>query len=83
MLVWATCCMPPSAPAEGGKLWDIYRGYEQALLEAAPSEEQAERVRSLWSRQLQVPLAGAADTLAAYESWERSRPGKPELRAGW
>ncbi|KAL4424967.1 hypothetical protein ABPG77_002852 [Micractinium sp. CCAP 211/92] len=61
--------------AEGGKLWDIYRGYEQALLEAAPSEEQAERVRSLWSRQLQVPLAGAADTLAAYESWERSRPG--------
>ncbi|KAL4457863.1 hypothetical protein ABPG75_012728 [Micractinium tetrahymenae] len=61
--------------AEGGKLWGIYRGYEQALLDAAPSEEQTERVRSLWARQLQVPLAGAADTLAAYEAWERSLPG--------
>lgn len=65
--------------AEGRRLWDTYRGYEQSLLEAAPSEEQAERLRSLWCRQLQVPLAGAADTLAAYEAWERSRPGKPGL----
>lgn len=67
-------CRAPHA--EGGRLWGIYRGYEQALLEAAPSEEQVERVRSLWTRQLQVPLAGAADALAAYESWERSQAGE-------
>jgi len=63
-------------PAEGSRLWAIYRGYEQSLLEAAPSdEEQAERVRALWARQLAVPLADGAETLASYEAWERSRPG--------
>lgn len=67
---------------EGGKLWSIYRGYELALLEAQPSEEQAERVRGLWTRQLAVPLADGPDTLAAYEQWERSRPGERSCLQG-
>lgn len=78
---------PSFLPAEGSKLWDIYRGYELSLLESEPSDEQAERVRSLWARQLAVPLADGSQTLAAYEDWERSRPGEAHwlevLDRGW
>ena len=41
-------------PAEGGRLWGVYRAYEQSLEEAQPSEEHSERVRALWARQLAV-----------------------------
>lgn len=75
-----TCHPPPRPstlpPTEGSKLWAIYRGFELSLLEAEPTEEQAERVRGLWARQLAVPLADGPDTLAAYEEWERSQPGE-------
>ena len=39
---------------EGSRLWGIYRAYEQGLKEEDPSEEQAGRVCSLFTRQLQV-----------------------------
>lgn len=65
------------ARADGSRLWAVYREYEQGLLEEQASEEQAERVRGLWTRQLQVPLADGPDTLAAYLAWERSTRGGP------
>ncbi|KAL4858071.1 Squamous cell carcinoma antigen recognized by T-cells 3 [Chlorella vulgaris] len=65
--------------SEGSRLWALYLGYERGLLEADPKEAQAERVRSLWTRQLQVPLADGADTLAAYTAWERDTRGEQ----GW
>lgn len=72
----------PPLHTEGSKLWGIYRGYELSLLEAQPSEEQAERVRGLWTRQLAVPLADGPDSLTAYEAWERSRPGERSCLQG-
>lgn len=39
-------------------------------------EKQQARVRSLFHRQLQVPLADGAAALAAYQTWETSlQPG--------
>eukprot|EP00887_Chlorella_sp_A99_P001390 scaffold8.g1390.t1 len=78
--------------AEGGRLWAVYRGWEEALLEAADAGGDAEareaaagRVRQLYARQLQVPLADGGETLAAYEAWERGRdpawPGLPDSLA--
>jgi hypothetical protein len=72
-------CAVVALAAEGSRLWALYLGYERGLLEADPKEEQAERVRSLWTRQLQVPLADGADTLAAYTAWERDTRGEQ----GW
>ncbi len=49
------------------------RAYEQEALEAADAaarDKAAERVRSLWHRQLAVPMAGGDALLAAYEAWE-------------
>ncbi len=47
------------------------RDSETSLLAADPADEkQRERVRSLWQRQLQVPLADSADTLEQYRAWE-------------
>eukprot|EP00873_Tetraselmis_striata_P018787 jgi/Tetstr1/439051/TSEL_027542.t1 len=58
----------------GAKLWQAVLEYEQGLLEAGwePSK-QVERVRELYHRQLAVPLAGMADTMAAYSAWEQAR----------
>ena len=44
-------------------------------MEEAPSQEQAEKVRALFHRQLGVPLADGADTLAAYKAWEQAQQG--------
>ncbi len=42
-----------------------------AQLAADPGDEQQQgRVRALFHRQLQVPLADGTDTLREYQSWE-------------
>ncbi|XP_047154535.1 squamous cell carcinoma antigen recognized by T-cells 3 isoform X2 [Vigna umbellata] len=62
--------------AEGSKIWEAYRQYEQAILlttddtDAQAKEKQVERIRSLFHRQLSVPLADMSSTLTAYKAWE-------------
>ncbi|WIA33569.1 hypothetical protein OEZ86_006693 [Tetradesmus obliquus] len=59
---------------EGHHIWQLYRAFEQELLDAAggSEEKQLERLRALWHRQLQLPQASAAALLAEYEAWEAS-----------
>lgn len=62
--------------AEGSKLWAAYREYEMAILITitdANDEEKAkqvQRIRTLFHRQLSVPLADLESTFAEYKSWE-------------
>ncbi|KAF6257164.1 hypothetical protein COO60DRAFT_1271527 [Scenedesmus sp. NREL 46B-D3] len=60
--------------AEGHHIWQLYRAFEQELLDAAggSDEKQVERLRALWHRQLQLPQPAAAELLAEYEAWEAS-----------
>ncbi|DBA73744.1 TPA: hypothetical protein ACH3X2_009718 [Trebouxia sp. C0005] len=59
----------------GGSLWDAYREYEHELSARDPtSDAQLLRVRQLYHRQLQVPLAEAAQTMQSYLKWEASLP---------
>ena len=47
------------------------RLWEMSVLEArAGGDKQADRVRALFHRQLQVPLATVEATLTAYRAWE-------------
>ncbi|KAG4937831.1 hypothetical protein JHK82_045640 [Glycine max] len=62
--------------AEGSKIWEAYRKYEQAILltfddiDAQAKEKQVQSIRSLFHRQLSVPLAGMSSTITAYKTWE-------------
>ncbi|KAL9321545.1 hypothetical protein ACSQ67_013384 [Phaseolus vulgaris] len=62
--------------AEGSKIWEAYRQYEQSILlstndtDAQAKEKQVQRIRSLFHRQLSVPLADMSSTLTAYKAWE-------------
>ncbi|CAO2200197.1 unnamed protein product [Urochloa humidicola] len=61
---------------EGSKLWAAYREYEMAILITISDgndddkEKQVQRIRTLFHRQLSVPLAEMESTLAEYKSWE-------------
>ncbi|GBE58521.1 RNA recognition motif domain-containing protein [Babesia ovata] len=62
---------------DGPLLWSEYRQFEQELLENCNSSDygtQLERVRSLFFRQLALPLAGLADVLDEYRVWESELP---------
>ncbi|KAF3781356.1 Squamous cell carcinoma antigen recognized by T-cells 3 [Nymphaea thermarum] len=62
--------------AEGSKIWDAYREFEQAYhlaIDEADAEEKArqtDRIRSLFHRQLSIPLANMSSTLDEYKQWE-------------
>ncbi|KAG9130341.1 hypothetical protein Leryth_004260 [Lithospermum erythrorhizon] len=62
--------------AEGGRIWELYRKFEQAILlnlqgnDNELREKQIQRIRSLFHRQLSVPLSDVKSTLIAYEAWE-------------
>ncbi|KAK7302396.1 hypothetical protein RJT34_13284 [Clitoria ternatea] len=61
---------------EGSKIWEAYREYEQAILltidqtDTQAKEKQLHRIRTLFHRQLSVPLANMTTTLSAYKTWE-------------
>nr|CAB3450961.1 unnamed protein product [Digitaria exilis] len=61
---------------EGRKLWAAYRKYEMGLLMTTldrnddEKAKQIERIRSLFQRQLSVPLIDMEQTLTEYGSWE-------------
>ncbi|KAK0590803.1 hypothetical protein LWI29_031902 [Acer saccharum] len=62
--------------AEGSKIWKAYREFEQAIFlsideaNIEEKEKQIQRIRSIFHRQLSVPLADLRSTLLAYKSWE-------------
>ncbi|XP_054777916.1 uncharacterized protein LOC129285944 isoform X2 [Prosopis cineraria] len=61
---------------EGNKIWEAYREFEQAILltidetDIEAKDKQVQRIRSLFHRQLSIPLAGMGSTLIAYKAWE-------------
>ncbi|KAL5789204.1 hypothetical protein ACOSQ2_004092 [Xanthoceras sorbifolium] len=62
--------------AEGSKIWESYREFEQAIFlsideaNIEEKEKQIQRIRSIFHRQLSVPLADLRSTLHVYKSWE-------------
>ncbi|XP_020589092.1 squamous cell carcinoma antigen recognized by T-cells 3 isoform X2 [Phalaenopsis equestris] len=62
--------------SEGGNIWEAYREFEQAVfltIDGSDNEEkvkQAQRIRSLFYRQLSVPLINLRSTLTDYKLWE-------------
>ncbi|XP_050882996.1 uncharacterized protein LOC127086291 isoform X2 [Lathyrus oleraceus] len=62
--------------AQGTQIWEAYRLYEQAILltihesDGQAKEKQVQQIRSLFHRQLSIPLADMNSTLIAYKSWE-------------
>ncbi|WOL03631.1 squamous cell carcinoma antigen recognized by T-cells 3 isoform X2 [Canna indica] len=61
---------------DGNKIWESYREFEQALYmtmtgtDNEEKEKQNHRVRSLYHRQLSVPLVDLRSTLRDYKLWE-------------
>uniref|UniRef100_A0A2N9HBT0 RRM domain-containing protein n=1 Tax=Fagus sylvatica TaxID=28930 RepID=A0A2N9HBT0_FAGSY len=62
--------------AQGIKLWEAYRTFEQAIFltindsDIQEKEKQNQRIRTLFHRQLSVPLVDMKSTLQAYKAWE-------------
>ncbi|KAM0946470.1 putative RNA recognition motif domain, LSM-interacting domain, RNA-binding domain superfamily [Dioscorea sansibarensis] len=61
---------------EGDKIWEAYREFEQAIFLTIAEDnneekaKQVNRIRSLFHRQLSVPLVDLKSTLMAYKLWE-------------
>ncbi|TVU43694.1 hypothetical protein EJB05_10182 [Eragrostis curvula] len=61
---------------EGSKIWAAYREYEMAILitisdgNEEEKAKQVQRIRTLFHRQLSVPLADMEGTLDEYKRWE-------------
>ncbi|CAM8941471.1 unnamed protein product [Rhodiola kirilowii] len=61
---------------DGGKIWEAYREYEQAILQTIDDadtqakEKQIQHIRSIFHRQLSVPLADTHSTFKTYKAWE-------------
>ncbi|CAN4108217.1 unnamed protein product [Withania somnifera] len=62
--------------AEGSRIWELYREFEQAIFltideaHADSREKHIHRIRNLFHRQLSVPLADLSSTLLTYKAWE-------------
>ncbi|KAJ0972197.1 hypothetical protein J5N97_020156 [Dioscorea zingiberensis] len=63
---------------EGNKIWEAYREFEQAIFLTIAEDnneekaKQVKRIRSLFHRQLSVPLVDLKSTLMAYKLWEKA-----------
>lgn len=61
---------------EGSKIWEAYREYEQAIFLTLSDDDnegklkQVGRIRSLFHRQLSIPLVDLESALASYKLWE-------------
>lgn len=72
---------------EGGRIWELYREFEQAILftidETDPEikEKQIQRIRNLFHRQLSVPLGDMRKTLLAYKEWEVEQGGNVDVKS--
>ncbi|GAV63314.1 RRM_1 domain-containing protein/Lsm_interact domain-containing protein, partial [Cephalotus follicularis] len=62
--------------ADGNRIWEAYREFEQAIYRTIDEdnvqekEKQIQRIRSIFHRQLSVPLANLRSVLLAYKAWE-------------
>ncbi|GJX82284.1 squamous cell carcinoma antigen recognized by T-cells 3 [Tanacetum coccineum] len=62
--------------AEGSKIWEAYRSYEEAILnkmneaDLESREKQIQRIRNLFHRQLSIPHGDLTSTLLTYKTWE-------------
>ncbi|KAG8364024.1 hypothetical protein BUALT_Bualt19G0083200 [Buddleja alternifolia] len=62
--------------SEGHRIWELYREFEQAILltieetDSGSKEKQIQKIRSLFHRQLSVPLVDLRSTLLTYKAWE-------------
>ncbi|XP_078158298.1 uncharacterized protein LOC144553999 [Carex rostrata] len=70
---------------EGNKIWEAYREYEQALLltideeNTEEKEKQNQQIRSLFHRQLAVPLTNIKATLMDYKAWEADQGNSNDM----
>ncbi|KAF6139615.1 hypothetical protein GIB67_033619 [Kingdonia uniflora] len=66
---------------EGNKIWEAYVDFEKDVhntIDVSDSEgreKQVQRIRSIFRRQLSVPLAESRSTLLAYKAWEVEQGG--------
>ncbi|KAJ4950595.1 hypothetical protein NE237_027427 [Protea cynaroides] len=73
---------------EGNKIWEAYRKFEQDIFHTIDSgdkgekEKQVHRIRSIFHRQLSLPLADLRSTLFAYKAWEVELGTVPEVDSG-
>ncbi|KAJ0937713.1 putative RNA recognition motif domain, tetratricopeptide-like helical domain superfamily [Helianthus annuus] len=62
--------------AEGSKLWEAYRSFEEAILNSMGEtdlesrEKQVQRVRNIFHRHLSIPHSDMTSTLLTYKAWE-------------
>ncbi|XVF23161.1 hypothetical protein REPUB_Repub13aG0013400 [Reevesia pubescens] len=62
--------------SQGSQIWDAYTQFEQAILltidesDIQAKEKQVQRIRSIFHRNLSIPLANLKSTLLAYKAWE-------------
>lgn len=69
---------------EGSKIWDSYREFEQAIYLTVNDDsdeeksKQIQRIRSLFCRQLAIPLAGMESLMDSYMLWEAEQGNAAE-----
>ncbi|KVF74582.1 RNA-processing protein, HAT helix, partial [Cynara cardunculus var. scolymus] len=62
--------------AEGSKLWEAYKSYEEAVLNSMDTmdfesrEKQVQRIRNIFHRHLSIPHRDLMSTLLTYKAWE-------------
>ncbi|CAH9112053.1 unnamed protein product [Cuscuta epithymum] len=72
---------------EGGRIWELYREFEQAVLftiegtDPEVRDKQVQRIRSLFHRQLSIPLADMKNSLLAYKEWEVEQGGNIDVNS--
>lgn len=62
--------------AEGSKLWEAYRSFEEAVLNSMDTtdfesrEKQVQRIRTIFHRHMSIPHQDLMSTLLTYKAWE-------------
>ncbi|KAL7119740.1 hypothetical protein ACP275_02G080600 [Erythranthe tilingii] len=73
--------------AEGHRIWDLYREFEEAIFvtiaetDSGAKEKQIQHIRSLFHRQLSIPLANLKSSLLAYKAWEADHGGPNDVNS--
>ncbi|KAF7142436.1 hypothetical protein RHSIM_Rhsim05G0118000 [Rhododendron simsii] len=74
--------------AEGHRIWEAYREFEQAIFHTIDAtdvearEKQIQRIRHIFHRQMSIPHVGLRSTLVAYKSWEAEHGTVPDANSG-
>ncbi|XP_058215043.1 uncharacterized protein LOC131326319 [Rhododendron vialii] len=74
--------------AEGHRIWEAYREFEQAIFytidatDVEAREKQIQRIRHIFHRQMSIPLGELRSTLVAYKSWEAEHGTVPDANSG-